>query len=187
MKMMMGDITDLKAHIGWVKSEDPETQLFFDLGLLKVAGSFETSCQLATAESLAELAAQPQSLGCLGFELTGGPLTRFDPPTAELKRVELYSVIALPDADGAAADAPPLLQLSGELPANPFGSPIFTRDGKVVGVYAVRASLPADAEPQHIHYAPVVTLVSAWLAGEGQNHWIKPEPAPTPPPSNESN
>lgn len=180
-------ITDLKAHVGWVSSDDAESQLFFDLGLLKIAGRLETNCRLATGEDLAGLVSEPQPLGCIGFELNGGLLTRFDSPTADLKQVELYSVIAWPRGQEVATAAPPLLQLSGELPPDPLGSPVLTRDGKVVGVYADRASLPEAAGSLHIHYAPVVTLVSAWLAGEGQNHWIKPEPTRVTPLNNESN
>ncbi|MBC8353074.1 MAG: putative Ig domain-containing protein [Planctomycetes bacterium] len=170
-------ITDLMAHVGSVASEDMEQQLFFDLGLLKVNGRFETSCQLATAESLSAFAAEPQPLACIGFGIDGGLLARFDLPEAELKRVDLYSMIALPGEEVATVAAPPLLQLSGEVSNNPFGSPIILRDGSVVGIYAIRADLPKDAELQHVHYAPVVTLVSGWLAGEGQSHWIEPKPA----------
>lgn len=165
-------VTDLKVHVGSVKSDDVEGQLFFDLGLLKVSGRLQTSCRLASVDSLAELIARPQPLGCIGFEINGRPLPQFDLPTAELTRVELYSVIPLPAPEDADGGTQPLLQLSGELPSTPFGSPIISRDGSVVGIYATQALLPEDAEPQQIHYAPGVTLVSAWLAGEGQNHWI---------------
>ena len=179
-------ITDLKAHFGYVRSEDPQTQIFFDLGLLRIDGQMETSCQLATAESVAELAVEPGALGCIGFDLDGGSLTRFDLPNIDLHRVELYSVIPLSSADGDAINGPPLLQLSGELLANPLGSPIITRDARIVGVYATQAALPDDAEPQHIHYAPVISLVSAWLSGDGQGHWVKPEPALTTPSTEET-
>jgi hypothetical protein len=165
-------ITDVKAHIGYVNGDDPETQPYFDLALLTTRDKLPVLCSLATSES--ELI-NGQTVGSIGFTIGGGALTRFDRPKAELNKLELYSVIPL-EAGIATDDGLLLLQLQGEMPEYQYGSPVVNSAGEVLGVYALQGELPEDVRATHIHYAPVVTVVTAWLAGAGKDHWVTPRP-----------
>ncbi|MEX0817937.1 MAG: putative Ig domain-containing protein [Pirellulaceae bacterium] len=163
-------ITDTKAHVGYVQTQSPEQQSYFDLALLTTRDKLPATCQLASA---ADKLVNGEQLAGLGFTISGGALTRFDRPEPAAHKLELYSVI--PFEPGAAGELL-LLQLRGELPEHLFGSPIINDAGEVLGVYAFEGALPPGQNSPPIHYAPVVTLVKAWLSGEGRDHWVTPPP-----------
>jgi hypothetical protein len=70
---------------------------------------------------------------------------------------------------------------------NIYGSPVFTPDGKIVGVYSEPAPPPAG-QPQadlSLHYVPVVPteVIQSWLDGRGGDLWVPPVVPPSPAPS----
>ncbi len=171
-------VRDIKVHRGFVDTADtPEEQIYWDLAVLTVDGKMTDAAALADSRDLSELE-RGMPLGCLAIAHTAEPLTRFDAPMVELTRVKLFRHDPLMTHDGAVQPgAPDLLCLSGSLPDRIHGSPIVNQAGKIVGVYAEKAYFPdgeAGQSPNH-HYAPDTTLVRAWLARQGTEHWKAPE------------
>jgi len=166
-------VRDIKVHRGFVDTADtPEEQIYWDLAVLTVLGKTTDVATLAGARELSELE-QGMPLGCLAIAHTTEPLTRFDTPMVELGRVKLSGQVPLSTSDGAVQPgAPELLCLGGSLPDKIHGSPVVNQAGTIVGVYAEKAD-PSQS-PDH-HYASETTLVRAWLAGQGTEHWITPE------------
>lgn len=171
------DVSKILVHSLFVdKTGTPEEQIYWDLAVLTVDGNMRDAAPLAGGD-LSELE-QGVPLGCLAIAHTADPITRFDTPMVELTRVKLTSQIPHMTPDGAVQPgAPDLLYLNGSLPGRIHGSPIVNEAGKIVGVYAEKAEAKEGeaGPPPNRHYASDTTLVRAWLAGQGTEHWITPE------------
>jgi hypothetical protein len=155
----------------------PVEQIYWDLAILTVDDSIADVAQLAGPQDLSSL--EPGlPLGCLAIEHTAEPLTRFDTPRVQLSRIKLLAHDPLASPGGEPQPgAPELLFVSGSLPDRIHGSPIVNEAGNIVGVYAEKAYTGEDNanQPSNMHYAPETTLVRAWLAGQGTDHWDAPE------------
>ncbi|MFV2067446.1 MAG: hypothetical protein ACC645_10735 [Pirellulales bacterium] len=172
------EVTAVQVHRAFqALQETPVEQIFFDLAVLTVNRTMETSLELAGAADLARLETG-QPLVCSGIPHAGERLTRFESPSAKAETVKIFFVMPFPANDGRwQSGAPSLLHLEGPLPAHMFGSPVFSAENhKVIGVYAERAELPPDMGEIELHYAAMVTLATAWLSGEGQQQWVAPSP-----------
>jgi hypothetical protein len=167
-------VTQLRVHKGFVLEEDPERHFYFDLALLDVETQLNEVCELAGDRELAAVSNE-QEVGCLGFTIELGALTRFDHPAVELRQLKRSSVFGLESPDVPTGLPPQLFELTGELPAHAFGSLIIDQEARVLGIYSYEAA-PDEQQPDQIHYAPVVTLAKTGLSDAGQEHWVAPEP-----------
>jgi hypothetical protein len=171
-------VRDVRVHRIFKQTADaPAEQIYFELGILRVAGRHRQIAPLAEPADLAQLDVGHE-LACVGITHNGETIPRADAFRPELKRGSVFLITGLPIPDSSSsAGAPRLLHFKSPLPPNLYGSPIVNSDGRVVAVYAEQAQLPEDEadEGLQIHYAPLITLARAWLAGQGTDHWITPD------------
>ena len=170
-------------------ADAPGERIYWELAILRLDGKRAAVVPLAEPKELAEIeSGLPLACACVPHR--GLPRTRFDHPRVEQSVTEVYLQTRLAAAEGAPpSGAPALLHLTGTLPQNIYGSPLVNAAGHVVGVYAEKAA-PSGADAAaglELHYAPLVTLARAFLAGQGLDDWTQPEcphnqtPTPSPP------
>lgn len=168
-------------------ADAPGERIYWELAILRLDGKRAAVASLAEPTELAEIEAG-LPLAWVGIPHRDLPRTRFDRPRVEQALTEVYLQTKLPAGAGApSGGAPALLHLTGTLPRNIYGSPLVNAAGHVVGVYAEKAEpMQADAgSGPELHYAPLVTLARAYLAGQSLDNWIRPvwPHSKTPPPS----
>jgi hypothetical protein len=171
-------VRDVLVHRVFKQMADaPAQRIYFELGILRVAGRRRQIVPLAEPADLAPLDVGYE-LACVGITHNGETVPRRDEFRAALRRGTAFLITSLPAPDDSgSAGAPRLLHFKTPLPKNLYGSPIVNSDGHVVAVYAEMAQLPDDeaAGGLQIHYAPLITLAHAWLAGQGTDHWTTPD------------
>jgi hypothetical protein len=171
-------VREILVHRAFQETADaPSERIYWELAILRLEGKHDKVVPVADLQELADLE-EGFPLVCAGISHSGRPRTRFDTPRVEQHQARVYLRTRLSaDDSGESRGAPTLLHLDGKLPQNLYGSPLVNAEGHVVGVYAEKAKLPeADAKAGlELHYAPVVTLAHAWLAGQSLDHWTPPE------------
>lgn len=169
------EVTEIRSHVGYVEATNQIQQAYFDLAVLTTEQSLPAICKLGDVETSVT---NGQELGCFGYEIHDGSLSRFDKPRPEFAKATLWAVIPPANEAEIPGRTPYLLQLEGQLPHQPFGSLVVTQEASVVGVYAFRGELPDTSGKIAVHYAPDIMLASAFLAGGGEKLWVPPKDEP---------
>jgi len=171
-------VREILVHRGFNETvETPEKQIYFELAILLLDGKCQAVAALAEPNELAEIEAG-LPLACAGISHRGLPRTSFDNPRVEQSMTRVYLREPLVGLEGVpSSGAPVVLHLTGDFPKNIFGSPLVNAAGRIVGTYADKADLPeADVRAGlELHYALLVTLARAYLAGKNMDDWIHPE------------
>jgi hypothetical protein len=168
------EISDIKVHIGYVKSaEKPEHQAFFDMALLTLRDKVPEVCEIASGYELDALDAR-EPFGCLALSLPAGdskdppePIGRFDVLAPELVKGRIQGLLQLSRDPGA----PRMLLLPALMPSHIWGSPVLNSRGKLVAV-CTEAAQKTDTGQVRLNYAALVASVADWLKGEGQELWV---------------
>ena len=160
-------------------------QIFYDFGLLTIDAQDRQIAEMATIEDWAE-AAPGMPLECLAIsQNVGEPLTRFDDPTAALYPAKIMTVSPFStDPKNPLTGSTVLLQMTGTLPEGCVGSPVVNKAGRVLGIYAEMAEVPADHPlaaklRNRLHYIAPGHYVTAWLKGLNLADWTTPQITPT--------
>jgi len=179
------DIEQVTVHRMFQQfSDDEQRQIFFDVGLVRIAPQEHEVTKFVTVEEWTELE-RGLPMKCLSAAyVPGEALTRFDDPTAVSFPVRLLAVNPFPPLEGKELPGSPLLlQVTGTLPEGCLGSPIVNAQGHCMGVYVERAVIPeehplATRYRNRLHYVAPAHLVRAWLEGEGRQGWVVPKLPP---------
>jgi hypothetical protein len=172
-------VTDIRVHRGFAATYSRPSQetIYWDLAILSIQGDVQNLVELVTPGDVSQLEPDCQVM-CVGVPHNGEPLTRFDDARIQFSQGTLFERSTLSagwDIEGA--EPAVLLHLDISVPENSYGSAIVNESGELVAIYAEKAKLPDGGHDgqRQIHYAPVVTPVSAWLQGQGVDHWIASE------------
>jgi hypothetical protein len=175
------EVQDLRVNGVYASLADkPNDWIYFDLGLLTVRGKLPKIAPLASREELMALE-DGVPVACFGYPHEGDKVTRFDKFEPRLSQGKVYVITVSEELPGR----PRLLHIKADIPKFAYGSPIVTRDGKVVGIYGEAAVSPAD-EPtgdsapsdgqglKDMHYAAVVNpeMINLWLHDRGGKMWL---------------
>ena len=148
-------------------------QAFFDLAVVPAETSFPKPCRLGDIEASLK---RGDPVGCLGFEIHGEPLTRFDRLQAAFAKGEVLDLIPPPQQSTIPGRPPMLLQIAGVLPTQPLGGVIINQQAEVLAIYAFQGELPPDLDSPPIHYAPESVHAKAFLADQGKGLWLPSQP-----------
>jgi hypothetical protein len=176
------EITAMHVYLPYqTLGKEPDKQIYFDFALLTVPGKLPKTAPLASAAALADLEAG-SPLVCLGIPHGDDPIDRFQTFAVELVRGKVFAVTTFQPPPGPRR----LMHMRALVPPCIFGSPVFTPDGKIVGVYSDAIPPPAG-QPQanlNLHYVPVVAtdVIQSWLDGRGGDLWVTPVVPPSPAP-----
>ena len=171
------------VHKGWTLARERERKIYFDIGVLQVAGLLPKQAEFASAEEL-QRATTGLDVACLGIThqcdaVKGDGAKEFDAMTPRATAGRVLVATRLDVAPGS----PRLLHIKAPIPANVYGSPIVNREGKIVAVYS-EAAATAAAKAMNIHYATLVEPELAKIAfgPDGDKVWLAPistdQPAP---------
>lgn len=175
-------VEEILVHVGFDRAQgQPTEQIYFDQAKLVVEGVLPTVASLATADELAKIE-QGYPLSALGFaHETGGPITRFDELATIAGEGKVLAVTSLQPTP----EAPRLMHVQGDLAPSLRGSVVTSRQGKLVGVYAVET--PQGVQPK-ITYCPLLAA-GAWgssAPSEAEKMWVPPHVEAAQPPANTS-
>lgn len=175
-------VEEILVHVGFDRAQgQPTEQIYFDQAKLVVEGVLPTVAPLATADELAKIE-QGYPLSALGFaHETGGPITRFDELATMVGEGKVLAVTSLQPTP----EAPRLMHVQGDLAPSLRGSVVASRQGRLVGVYAVET--PQGVQPK-ITYCPLLAA-GAWgssAPSEASQLWVPPRVEAAQPPANTS-
>lgn len=158
------EVASLQVHVLFNDaSDDPQRQIFFDLGLVHVPDKLSSWIPLASGEDLTKL--EPGlPLGCVAVEYDEGPLFRFQSIAAQLIQAKVLDVTPLEPPP-----APSLLVFTADLSTKPYGAALVNKRGQLCAIFAESAE--SDTEPQ-MYYAPIVDRDIA--LSTNQQLWVDP-------------
>jgi hypothetical protein len=177
------EIGELRVYLPYqTLSKETDKRLYFDFALITVPGKLPKTAVLAAADALGNLEAGTP-LVCLGIPHGDDPINRFQSFAVELSRGKVFAVTTYQPPPGPRR----MMHVRAVVSPNIYGSPVFTPDGKIVGVYSEPAP-PLAGQPQadlSLHYVPVVAteVIQSWLDGRGGDLWVPPVVPPSPAPS----
>ena len=168
----MRDIRVSSAFASLAKT--PGDWVYYNLGLLTVAGKLPQVAPLASREALAGLE-EGAPVASFGFAHEGEKVTRFDKFEPRLSRGKIYVISPARNLPGH----PRLLHVKAEIPKNAYGSPLVTARGEILGVYSEAAPGPAAGTNSdgrglgNLHYVTIVNLdtINLWLQDRNAETW----------------
>ena len=166
------EISDIHVHALFQKlSQDLGKRMYFDFALLTVSGKLPQTAPLASVDELDELK-ERTSLVSLSIPHQGELMDRFQSFAPVLTRAKVFIITTLPPPPG-----PRLMHVKAVMPINIYGSPMFSQEGKLAGVYSDVATVP-PGQPSianlNLHFVPVVSpeLITSWFEGNGREVWV---------------
>jgi hypothetical protein len=166
------EISDIHVHALFQKlSQDFGKRMYFDFALLTVSGKLPQTAPLASVDELDELKGGTP-LVSLSVPHQGELMDRFQSFAPVLTRAKVFIITTLPPPPG-----PRLMHVKAVMPINIYGSPMFSQEGKLVGVYSDVATAP-PGQPSianlNLHFVPVVSpeLITSWFEGSGKEVWV---------------
>jgi hypothetical protein len=172
------EIHEIRLHEGFAAlAEKPNDWIYFNLALLIVAGDLPKIAPLASTQQFAELK-EDAPIRWLGFTHDGRKI----PAGAKIEPQSVDGSIFVTTVAEHLPGQPRLLHVEAKIPRNAYGSPIFDKNGSLVGVYGSPASIPDDEDPpaagtvRNLHFAAVVVpqAIRRWTEGHDEQMWVLP-------------
>lgn len=166
------EIGEIRVRTDYFEHEsDRPRQRYCDLALLSVEGPLPSVAEVATDDDLAGLEGLP--VGLISYPHEGNNVTSHDMFPLKVTEGRTFLVRALmPDTAGS----PLCLDLTADVPPNAYGSPVFLKSGKLVGVYNEPPEQAEAVGIKNLHFVTVVhpQLIERGLRDRDETLWVEP-------------
>lgn len=181
------EVTEVRIRADYIKQESDLTQRrFCDLALLMVAGRLPSVAPVATRQELAAVE-RGVRLELLGYpiDVKPDPITVHDEFSVKVTEGKVFRVWSL---EPQIPDTPRCLDLNLKAEVLPkscfYGSAVFTREGKLVGVYNEPPEKKEVPGVENLHFITAVQpeMIKRGLTDRNAPLWVEPKVAAAPGP-----